>query len=110
MRTRPKGSAFVFDMQKEVGINPSDKIIKVGTWGDPNVKNIPGYTIVTEPQAGDIAAFSKQTSDGSSGHMGIMQDSKTLIYAGQKNVRATVIMNYSKWAKEKWVYRRYTGN
>ena len=91
---------FVYDVLKESGAspglpngNPVKKFFGYGSpptagqWRDPNY-NIPGWRVVSSPQAGDIAAYSYQYSDAT-GHVALMLSPTTSIGANEFIVRIT---------------------
>ncbi|WP_298409552.1 hypothetical protein [Ferroplasma sp.] len=60
--------------------SPDLFVQSAGDWGNPNI-NIPDWKIVYSPQRGDVAAY-KANYSNATGHMGIMENSQQLIYAG----------------------------
>jgi RHS repeat-associated protein len=101
-----KCNIFCFDGMMTNEMSPYDYPLRAGEWGDEN-KSIPGWKIVKRPQRGDIGAFKANYVDAS-GHMGIMRNSQSLIYANRTHV-ASAPTNVTQWATKQWVYRRYIG-
>lgn len=120
-----KCNKFVYDILKKTGIAPprvNGNILKrivglgspvtAGQWADPNY-SIPGWEIVTSPQAGDIVAISANFSDAT-GHVAIMISSTESVGAGHSEVHVTDFgsntSHYSDFPGNKgYVYRRYVG-
>jgi RHS repeat-associated protein len=115
-----KCSKFVCDVLKEAGIDmPNVNGIlhrtsyTAGLWGNPNYP-IPGWEIVTEPQPGDIAAYSDpdyaQGPSPATGHVGMVGKIGNRIagiWTNDKIVKIGVIDNES-WRTDKTIiYRRY---
>ncbi|WP_262708501.1 RHS repeat-associated core domain-containing protein [Chryseobacterium taihuense] len=118
-----KCNLFVDEVLEETGIyTPNDNgilgIIGFGTpvtagqWADPNFI-VPGWEIVTSPQAGDIVAISANFSDAT-GHVGIMISNKESIYAEHSRIKMSDFGYSQRHFKNYpgnngYVYRRYMG-
>jgi RHS repeat-associated protein len=113
-----KCNLFAYDVTTEAGAGPGlpNKMLgfkssppTAGQWADPNYK-IKGWKIVSSPRRGDVAAFSYKYSDAS-GHVGIMNSSRTSIGANHTIVRQTDFGYSSSHLPQgaKYVYRRYVG-
>ncbi|MXS72119.1 RHS repeat-associated core domain-containing protein [Flavobacteriaceae bacterium W22] len=118
-----KCNLFVDEVLEETGIyTPNDNGIlglvgfgtpvTAGQWADPNFI-VPGWEIVTSPQAGDIVAISANFSDAT-GHVGIMISNKESIYAEHSRIKMSDFgyshrhfKNYP--GNSGYVYRRYMG-
>jgi hypothetical protein len=105
-----KCNIFAQDMMVENDMAPYDNALSAGDWGDPH-KEISGWEVVKgEPQRGDIGAY-KANYSNATGHMGIMVDSKNIIYAGSSVMpqigRASRLDE--TWVNRNWVFRRYIG-
>jgi hypothetical protein len=117
-----KCNLFVDDVLQESGIyipGPNGKLAIIGygtpstagQWGDPNY-GIPGWQVVTSPQAGDIVAYSTNNYSDATGHVGIMISPTESISASTVGVvRITDFgSNPSHLPSDAhYVYRRYVG-
>ena len=83
-----KCNQFVYDVMVEAGVKPPPVVPKylvfsrpptAGEWADPSVK-IEGWTVVSEPQPGDVIAEAHQYSDAT-GHVGIVVGDKKTVSA-----------------------------
>ncbi|MVM36836.1 hypothetical protein GO730_02700 [Spirosoma sp. HMF3257] len=110
-----KCNIFCGDKMRALGMYPKEEgYISAGTWGDENTE-IAGWQILKNepPQAGDIGAYSR-SSGTTTGHMGIMNSSTKIIYAGSDYVKTATIQGFNQEAANRgytitWVYRRFVG-
>ena len=117
-----KCNIFVDDVLGEAGIYTPDpngmsaslglgSPVTAGQWADPNY-NVPGWKIVSSPQAGDVVAYGTSHYSDATGHTGIMISSKLSIGASTTGVvRVTDFgSNPSHLPSDAhYVYRRYVG-
>lgn len=119
-----KCNLFVDDILSEAGVYTSDPngrlaVVGLGTpvtagqWADANY-NIPGWQVVTSPQAGDVVAIAANFTDAT-GHVGIMISPYESIYAAANNVKISdfgynIPTHYPHYpGNSGYVYRRYVG-
>ncbi|UWY30512.1 RHS repeat-associated core domain-containing protein [Flavobacterium sp. TR2] len=120
-----KCNKFVYDILKKTGVAPSlrnghflkrliglGSPVTAGQWADPKYQ-IPGWIIVSSPEAGDIVAITGNFSNAT-GHVAIMISSTESIGAGHNEVHVTDFgsnkSHYDNFPGNKgYVYRRYVG-
>lgn len=109
-----KCNLFIFDVLVEAGIKPPPVVAKyiflsrpptAGEWADPSI-SIQGWTIVNEPEPGDIVAEAHNYSDAT-GHVGIVVDKKQTVSASAL-VGGVIVQNDWGFRNEnKPTFRRY---
>lgn len=115
----------MYDILKKTGVAPSlrnghflkrliglGSPVTAGQWADPKYQ-IPGWIIVSSPEAGDIVAITGNFSNAT-GHAMIMISSTESIGAGHNEVHVTDFgsnkSHYDNFPGNKgYVYRRYVG-
>jgi RHS repeat-associated protein len=104
-------SQFVYDMLKENGMEPANKLLLAGVWADLSIDK-PGWRILTSdetPSKGDIIAAAYSFPGGATGHMGIMINSLMMIYAGGASGKVDISRVKQMPDYLNWVYYRYIG-
>lgn len=94
-----KCNKFVYDVMVEANVRPLPEVsryvvlsrpLTAGEWATPGV-DIDGWTVVTDPQPGDVVAEAHNYADAT-GHVGIVVGEKQTISASSV-VRGTIVKN-----------------
>ncbi|MEM9687566.1 MAG: RHS repeat-associated core domain-containing protein, partial [Bacteroidota bacterium] len=116
-----KCNLFCYDVLKEAGASPGlpngNRIKKflfgggyppvAGQWANPDYK-IPGWTVVSNPQRGDVAAWAHNFSDAT-GHVAIVVENGFTIGTVHGEIIGRTDWGFRPAQQGKIVFRRYIG-